>query len=99
MKKTPLRSSSELQWRCRHLFVASLAVLTLSGPAQNIDSLSILHSGYPRAFFFRQSELLPARNERLDYETWSASFSRLMGIEGKVLDEESPGRSGRTAEF
>jgi hypothetical protein len=60
--------------------------------------LAIFQDGDPRAFFFRQSEGYAA-NPQITYEQWDHTFSRLMGIEGKVLDEEVPGRSRRNIEF
>lgn len=62
--------------------------------AQELDQLEILRSGYPRAFFFRQSERL-VRSGSLTFEEWEQNFSRLGGIEGKILDEEIPGTSIR----
>jgi hypothetical protein len=72
------------------------------GPAQRADaedlqSLRVLGPEYPRAFFFRASESLAA-NARMPYDRWDACFSRLMGIEGKVLEEEIPGRSIRNVD-
>jgi hypothetical protein len=67
-------------------------------PAENPKSLEVLQGNYPAAFFFRSAEGM-ASNPRMTYERWNASFSRLMGIEGKVLDEEVPGRSIRNIEF
>jgi len=66
--------------------------------AGRIEALRILGEGYPRAFFFRASEGLAA-NRGISYEQWETTFGRLMGIEGKVLDEEIPGRSARNLEF
>jgi len=63
-----------------------------------LSRLRILGEDYPRAFFFRNSEGLAA-NPRITYEEWDKTFSRLMGIEGKVLDEEVPGRSKRNIDF
>ncbi|KPJ72030.1 MAG: hypothetical protein AMS14_08635 [Planctomycetes bacterium DG_20] len=40
-----------------------------------------------------------AASPAVSYEQWEATFNRLMGIEGKVLDEEVPGRSARNIEF
>ncbi|MGB2823238.1 MAG: hypothetical protein WBF17_19800, partial [Phycisphaerae bacterium] len=57
-----------------------------------------LRGGYPRAFFFRAAEGFAA-NQGIPYDRWEATFSRLMGIEGKVLDEEVPGRGIRNVEF
>ncbi len=64
----------------------------------DIESLQVFQAGHPHAYFFRSAEGLAA-NPRVDYETWEACFSRLMGIEGKCLDEEVPGRSRRNIEF
>jgi hypothetical protein len=58
----------------------------------------VLCDEYPRGYFFRSSEALAA-NPRTSYEAWEACFQRLMGIEGKALDEELPGRSRRNIEF
>ncbi len=44
--------------------------------------------GYPRAFFFRQSESLT----KLGYDDWNKTFNRLGGIIGKCLNEEIPER-------
>jgi len=66
-----------------------------SDPAQG---LRIFNSGYPRAYFFRAAEGMAA-NPRISYEQWARTFGRLMGIEGKVLDEEIPGRSKRNIAF
>jgi len=62
------------------------------------SSLPVVSGDYPRVFFFRQSEGL-ARQGRLSFDAWEKAFSRLMGIEGKVLDEEVPGTSANNIEF
>jgi len=59
---------------------------------------AVVCGDYPRAFFFRSSESVAA-NPRVSFDRWDAAFSRLMGIEGKVLDEEVPGRSKRNIAF
>lgn len=64
---------------------------------RNPDELRILNDGYPRAFFFRKSENIPANDP--DYAKWEAEFSRLMGIIGKSLDEEVLGRQTHNPEF
>jgi hypothetical protein len=69
----------------------SAIVLTQAAPRQN---LPILGDSYPRAFFFRSSEAM-ARKPQTTYEQWERVFGRLMGIEGKALDEEIPGTSPR----
>ncbi len=67
------------------------------GPGR-LASLRVLQGGYPRAFFFRRAEGLAASGS-VPYEEWEKSFGRLMGIEGKALDEEIPGRSERNIDF
>jgi hypothetical protein len=62
------------------------------------DLPAILSAGWPRAFFFRGCEG-PPTNPRTEYDSWDESFSRLMGIEGKALDEEVPGRQLRNIDF
>lgn len=76
-----------------------LALLCISGsPVANAQSaappaaLPVRGDAYPRVFFFRQSEGLAASG-RFTFEEWNKNFSRLMGIMGKSLDEEVPGRS------
>jgi len=65
--------------------------------AQGVE-LEMFEKGYPRAFFFRASEGF-ATNRRIDFETWEKTFLPLGGIEGKVLDEEVPGRSLRNIDY
>ena len=57
-----------------------------------LSQVEILGNAWPRAYFFRISESLAAGG-RYTFAQWDAIFNRLMGIEGKVLDEEVPGRS------
>lgn len=66
------------------------AVAQTDGPTH--AKLRILSDEYPRVFFFRQAEGVAA-HKTVSYEQWEKTFERLMGIEGKVLDEEVPGRS------
>ncbi len=61
------------------------------------ESLDVMGPNYPRAFFFRSAEGF-ASNPRIAYPQWEKAFERLMGIEGKALDEEVPGRSLRNIE-
>ncbi len=65
---------------------------------ERLERLRIFKGGYPRAFFFRASEGMAAARG-VSYQRWEETFDRLMGIEGKVLDEEIPGRSARNVEF
>ena len=60
--------------------------------------LRVLQDAYPRAYFFRGSEGAAA-NRRVTYEQWDRDYGRLMGIEGKCLDEEVPGRAARNIDF
>lgn len=91
---------------CRHLrmltivIIAGVVLLAMQAraDADTPASLRVLQDSYPRAFFFRASEGVAA-NRRVPYHRWDACFSRLMGIEGKVLDEEVPGRSIRNIDF
>lgn len=86
---------------------ASLAMGTLRSRAtaehalangQGLGKLRIFNGQYPRVFFFRKAESLAAQKS-LSYEQWEKTFERLMGIEGKVLDEEVLGRSIRNIDF
>ena len=73
-----------------------LAVSISLGSAYSggLGKLRILNGEYPRVFFFRQAEGQAAQTS-VSYEQWEKTFERLMGIEGKVLEEEVPGRSIR----
>ena len=76
----------------------SAATAADQSPAPSAAELTILGPHYPRAFFFRASEG-QAANPKISYESWSADFGRLMGVMGKVLDEEVLGREKRNPEF
>jgi hypothetical protein len=68
------------------------------GPEWGIhEGLAVFQEDYPWAFFFRASESFAA-NSGLSYVEWEEAFERLMGIEGKVLEEEVPGWSIRNGE-
>ena len=72
-----------------------------AGPApmpKELAGLRVMNDEYPRAFFFRSAEGF-ASNPRVSYERWEKGFGGLMGIEGKCLDEEIPGRSKRNIPF
>ncbi len=73
-------------------------VCSLDSTAADLDSLRVMQDQYPRVFFFRAVESI-ASNPSVPYERWDATCRRLMGIEGKVLDEEIPGRSKRNIDF
>ena len=53
--------------------------------SSNLSKLEILQDQHPRSFFFRITE---SYAPDLDWETWYANFGRLLGIEGKALNEE-----------
>ncbi|MHC4431944.1 MAG: hypothetical protein ACYTBS_08900, partial [Planctomycetota bacterium] len=76
------------------MVVAAIVVVGLAcvTKGRDLDRLRALSDEYPRVFFFRQVE-------GMAYEQWEKTFDRLMGIEGKVLDEEIPGRSLKNIEF
>jgi hypothetical protein len=67
-------------------------------PTNLADRLRIFKAGYPRGYFFRIAEDW-ASNEKIDYAQWERTFNRLLGIEGKTMDEEIPGRGKRDTEF
>lgn len=66
--------------------------------AQKSTPLQVMGNDYPRAYFFRSCEGMAASGQ-VPYEQWQQCFSRLMGIEGKVLDEEVPGRAMHNLDF
>lgn len=77
-------------------------MLALAAPGAQAASegpapLRLLGDEHPRAFFFRQAEGVAAQQR--GYEPWEQTFGRLMGVMGKVLDEEVPGRSRGLATF
>jgi hypothetical protein len=82
------------------MVVAAIVVVGLAcvTKGRDLDRLRALSDEYPRVFFFRQVEGMAARRG-VTYEQWEKTFDRLMGIEGKVLDEEIPGRSLKNIEF
>ena len=106
MRSSVTRAATSLHSAAGRACVLAV-ILTAVVPAQaakpaatkrDPQNLTILEPSYPRAFFFRASES-PSGNPRITFEGWNASFSRLMGIEGKTLDEEVPGRSSRNIDF
>jgi len=70
------------------LWIAACMAWTVSA---RTEPLLIMQENYPRAFFFRIAEA-KAADASVPYAQWDATFSRLMGIEGKALDEEHPER-------
>ncbi len=82
------------------LLTTSLLLIETAPPSDTprLDALQVTQAAAPRSFFFRAAEGMAA-NPRMQYSRWESGFERLMGIEGKVLDEEIPGRSKRNIEF
>ena len=82
--------------------VLNFAVLTLiaSSPLAGGETSGlplIVHSGYPRAGFFRTSEWTAANPKTgYSYEAWEAEHAVLGGIYGKVLGEESTATEQKT---
>jgi hypothetical protein len=64
----------------------------LSKAGDDAGTLLIFSDAHPVSFFFRDSENFAA-TRKLGYEDWSARYSRLSGVMGKMLDEEVVGRS------
>ncbi len=79
------------------LMTLMLAAALMGEDEGRLSRLDVLGPNEPRAYFFRAVESAAA-NPRIPYERWEANFGRLMGIEGKVLEEEIPGRSKRNIE-
>lgn len=75
----------------------AVGIVGLAGSVTAADAgaLRLVAGDYPRAFYFRQSERAYAAPS---FEQWSGDFGGLMGIMGKALDEEVPGR-GANGEF
>ena len=85
---------------CR-LIIASVFILVSVNTfahGRDLEKLRVLSEEYPRVFFFRQAEGMAASRGGT-YEQWEETFDRLMGIEGKVLDEEIPERSLKNINF
>jgi hypothetical protein len=80
------------------LLAALVAAAGTVAGQRNPASLAALSGDYPRTFFFRQAEGLAA-NPKVEYAAWEKAFGRLMGIMGKTLEEEVPGRSIRNIDF
>lgn len=80
------------------VLLASCAGGRNAAASGGLDSVRIMSDEYPRAFFFRSSEGF-ARNPDITYEEWDRTFSRLMGIMGKTLDEEVVQTQWRNVEF
>lgn len=86
-----------LRWLCRILLVGLFA---LTAQGEDAPAPDILHSGWPRCFFFRKAEGFGSQiGKQFDYTRWDRAFSRLQGIIGKTLDEEIPGRSVNIPHF
>ncbi|MCL5269450.1 MAG: hypothetical protein M1457_02600, partial [bacterium] len=76
--------------------VVAASIATAEG--HDLASLRIMRNAYPRAHFFRALET-SAMKPDVTFDTWDRTYSRLMGIQGKVLDEAVTGRYPRVLEF
>jgi hypothetical protein len=75
--------------------ISVLLLLSFScGTPKEKARLRVLDDEYPRAYFFRMAE-----NTYEPYEEWERNLERLMGIQGKALDEEVVGRMERNPDF
>ena len=77
------------------LFISS-QLLAASPP----NNLMVMHEdNYPKALFFRDSEKIGrSKNSGLSYGRWEDNYSQLMGIIGKVLNNELPTITPRGSE-
>ena len=86
LMKTVIRSSG--------VFCLCLSITFSNCPTQGgrLETLEVTDNNYPRAYFFRGTE-----NTYEPYNVWENNFKRLMGIEGKCLEEEvgAKGFSGK----
>ncbi|HYW78809.1 MAG TPA: hypothetical protein VE890_04495, partial [Thermoguttaceae bacterium] len=88
----------KVRYRTLILAVVTYALCGLPVLAEDVAPLRVLGDDYPQAFFFRSSEGMAASGQ-VPYGRWQQCFSRLMGIEGKVLEEEVPGRAQYNVDF
>ena len=67
------------------VFCLCLSITFSNRPTQGgrLEKLEVTDNNYPRAYFFRRAE-----NTYEPYNIWEDNFKRLMGIEGKCLEEE-----------
>lgn len=74
-------------------YIASVFLIyiisSVSANCQHNTALEIMEDKYPRAGFFRQAEWGAANDNKYDLRGWLADHSRLAGIIGKCLPEES----------
>lgn len=74
----------------KYLVFCLLAVSVNAGGAD--ASLDLFDPRYPVSFFFRETES-DAASQKVPYAAWSAHYSTLHGVMGKMLDEERLGIS------
>jgi hypothetical protein len=83
----------------------AICALALCAPAaetagpNRLERLTILGPHHPRVFHFRGASEGSAADPSNTYEQWSARIDDLMGVIGKALDEEIPGRAVRNPQF
>jgi hypothetical protein len=92
------RMYNEIPFQMKTLPAILIFLLAASPVSRAGEELLVRTGDWPRVFFFRNSEGFAA-NKNVAYERWEKCFSRLMGIEGKVLDEEVIGRQARNIDF
>ena len=76
----PIETSKEAE-----AFLQELWPISDIDESSNLLKLEILDDQHPKSFFFRISE---SYAPDLDWEAWHANFGRLLGLEGKALNEE-----------
>lgn len=74
------------------LLIGTILWLLTFSVSGKFEDLSLFNEGHPRFFLFRQTEGYAASG-KYSYEEWEKLFGPFSGIEGKVLEEEVPGRS------
>ncbi len=69
-----------------------------AGESGGFEALPIAKNAHPRAYFFRAAEVF-ASDPEITYEEWVKTFGRLLGIQGKALNEEKLAMSKKVLPF
>ncbi|MGE5607289.1 MAG: hypothetical protein ACM3YE_16565 [Bacteroidota bacterium] len=72
--------------------IGTICLILVFSASGKISELKFMDQGYPRFFIFRQTEGYAASG-KYTYQEWDRLFNPFGGIEGKLLEEEVPGRS------
>ncbi len=86
------------------IFIVACIIFLMSCSTvdRRLKKLTILEENYPCAFFFRAGKcdyfFWPGKHT-YKYSTWEQNFERLMGIQGKCLDEETIKEGANSLEF